>query len=122
MDPAWSLADQNELLFVNSVKMKMAVIFGVLHMSFGIIHKGTNTIYHGMWLDFFTEVVTGCCILWFLFGWMDALILVKFFKTVYPPEANDAGIDRIINIMVTTTFKFGTPAKEYEAVIGHDSK
>lgn len=47
MDPAWSIADINELLFVNSVKMKMAVIFGVLHMSFGILCKGANTIYNG---------------------------------------------------------------------------
>lgn len=61
--------------------MKMAVIFGVLHMSFGIFCKGTNTIYFRRIGEFFTEVVAGCIILWGLFGWMDALIITKFFKT-----------------------------------------
>lgn len=81
MDPAWSIAKTNELLFVNSVKMKMAVIFGVLHMTFGIVCKGCNTIYNGQIMDFVTEVIAGLLILWGLFGWMDALIIVKFFKT-----------------------------------------
>lgn len=73
-------------------------------------------------MDFFTEVVAGTCILWFLFGWMDFLILVKFFKTPNidapgGPEAN-MQIDGIINIMVTTIFKFGGFDKPYDAIIG----
>jgi V-type H+-transporting ATPase subunit a len=46
MDPIWSLSN-NKLTFVNSVKMKMSVIFGVFHMSIGIIIKGLNTIKFG---------------------------------------------------------------------------
>jgi len=61
--------------------MKMAVIFGVLHMTFGVLHKGTNTLYHKDYLSLFTEVIPGILILWGLFGWMDCLILTKFFKT-----------------------------------------
>ena len=59
----------------------MSVIFGVLHMTFGVLCKGTNTIYFRKFADFFTEVITGLVILWGLFGWMDALIITKFFKT-----------------------------------------
>ena len=59
----------------------MSVIFGVLHMSFGIFCKGTIMIYQGKMLEFWTEVVGGCIILWGLFGWMDILIIAKFFKT-----------------------------------------
>lgn len=81
MDPGWSIAKANELLFVNSVKMKMAVIFGVLHMSFGIFHKGLNALFKKNYLDFFCEFVPGIFILWCLFGWMDMLIITKFFKT-----------------------------------------
>jgi V-type H+-transporting ATPase subunit a len=44
MDPIWSLTN-NKLTFVNSVKMKMSVIFGIFHMTLGILIKGTNTIY-----------------------------------------------------------------------------
>jgi V-type H+-transporting ATPase subunit a len=43
-DPVWSAA-VNKLTFVNSIKMKMSVIFGVLHMTFGIACKGTNMIF-----------------------------------------------------------------------------
>jgi len=122
MDPGWSVADSNELLFVNSVKMKMAVIFGVLHMSFGVFHKGANTLYNRDYLSFFTEVIAGILILWGLFGWMDMLILTKFFKTydIDAPggEIMNQGVDGIINIMVTTVFKFGGYDKPMQAIIG----
>lgn len=79
-DPVWAAAT-NKLTLVNSIKMKMSVIFGVLHMSFGVFCKGTNMLYQRKYLEFLTEVVAGCVILWGLFGWMDALIITKFFKT-----------------------------------------
>jgi len=122
MDPGWSVADSNELLFVNSVKMKMAVIFGVLHMSFGVFHKGANTLYRKDYLSFFTEVIAGILILWGLFGWMDMLILTKFFKTydidAVGGEENNQKVDGIINIMVTTVFKFGGFDKPMLPIIG----
>jgi len=43
IDPKWYIAS-NELNFFNSLKMKMAVIIGVLHMSLGILLKGINAI------------------------------------------------------------------------------
>jgi V-type H+-transporting ATPase subunit a len=79
MDPTWGMAS-NRISMVNGVKMKMSVIFGILHMSMGIIVKGTNTIYFKRYLEFFTEVCTGLIILLGLFGWMDALIFAKWFK------------------------------------------
>ena len=79
-DPAWSISN-NRLVFINSIKMKMSVIFGVLHMSMGVLCKGTNTLYFRHHIDFVTEVVLGLVILWGLFGWMDLLIIAKFFGT-----------------------------------------
>ena len=61
--------------------MKVSVIFGVLHMSMGIIIKGMNSATNGKYLDIFTEVATGILILWGLFGWMDMQIIIKFFST-----------------------------------------
>lgn len=62
--------------------MKAAVIFGVLHMTFGIIHKGLNASFFRQYASMFAEVFTGFIILWGLFGWMDILIIAKFFRTV----------------------------------------
>lgn len=45
-DAVWAISN-NKLTLVNSIKMKMSVIFGVLHMTFGIFCKGTNLIYRG---------------------------------------------------------------------------
>ena len=76
-DPIWGIAS-NKLTYVNGIKMKLSVIFGVLHMTMGIIHKGTNAVYFGDWPTFFTEVVAGTIILLGLFGWMDLLIIAKW--------------------------------------------
>lgn len=114
--------------------MKMSVIFGVLHMSFGVFCKGTNMLYHGKYLEFLTEVVTGCVILWGLFGWMDALIITKFFTTYDIDDCSTMENGRcigavkneltpgIINIMITTIFAFGNydTKKPRDAIIGKD--
>ena len=54
MDPIWVRAG-NELVFVNSFKMKFAVILGVIQMIVGIILKGLNTLYFRRFLDFIFE-------------------------------------------------------------------
>jgi V-type H+-transporting ATPase subunit a len=78
VDPVWGLTS-NRLTFVNNIKMKLAVIFGVLHMTMGVIIKGTNEVYFKRWPGFFFEVVAGIIILEGLFGWMDLLIFAKWF-------------------------------------------
>ncbi len=42
-DPIWFISE-NDLVFVNSFKMKFAVIVGVLQMVFGLLMKGLNCI------------------------------------------------------------------------------
>jgi V-type H+-transporting ATPase subunit a len=79
VDPVWSLAS-TKLQFTNNIKMKISVIIGVIHMSIGIICKGTNAIYFRRWVVLITEVITGLIILIGLFGWMDLLIFAKWFK------------------------------------------
>jgi V-type H+-transporting ATPase subunit a len=44
VDPVWGRAE-NELVFVNSLKMKLSVIIAIIHMTFGIFIKAANTIY-----------------------------------------------------------------------------
>ena len=54
IDPAWHISS-NELLFFNSMKMKMSVIIGIAQMTVGICLKGLNAYYFGEQLDFLFE-------------------------------------------------------------------
>jgi len=56
MDPVWFSAN-NDLLFINSFKMKWAVILGVLSMIFGVWMKAVNCFHFGDWLTFFAEFI-----------------------------------------------------------------
>ncbi|CAK75560.1 unnamed protein product (macronuclear) [Paramecium tetraurelia] len=78
IDPVW-MCVPNELTFMNSYKMKLAVIIGVIHMTFGIILKGINAIYFKNWIDFIFEFIPQIIFFTCTFGWMDFLIIYKWF-------------------------------------------
>jgi len=77
VDPAWHISS-NELLFFNSMKMKTAVIFGVVQMTGGIFLKGLNALYFGdravFWLEFMPMIIFDFC----LFVYMAVLIFTKW--------------------------------------------
>ena len=54
IDTTWYLS-ANELAYVNSMKMKIAVILGVFHMTLGIVLRGCNAFYFNKKLDFMFE-------------------------------------------------------------------
>ncbi len=54
VDPVW-IVSSNELSIMNSLKMKLAVIFGVVQMTVGVLLKGFNNVYFGDGIDFFHE-------------------------------------------------------------------
>jgi len=96
VDPIWGITS-NKLSFVNVIKMKVSVIMAIFHMSIGIIMKGTNSIYFGRWLYLITEVIFGLIILLGLFGWMDLLIIAKWFTNVDIDDRNDSNQDNLLN-------------------------
>lgn len=63
---------------MNSLKMKLAVILGVLHMSLGVFMKAFNAIHFKNSLDFVHEFIPQIVLLWVLFGYMDILIVLKW--------------------------------------------
>lgn len=77
VDPSWYLST-DELTFMNSMKMKIAVILGVFQMCIGIIIKGKNARYNKNKLDFWFEFVPQLCMMLALFGFMDYLIISKW--------------------------------------------
>lgn len=76
-DHKWYSAE-NELTFFNSFKMKVSVIFGVLQMVFGIFLKGLNNLYFNSKVDFFCEFIPQILFMVLVFGYMDAMIIIKW--------------------------------------------
>jgi len=56
IDPKWFIAS-NELNFFNSLKMKLAVIIGVIQMSYGIVLKAVNCVHYDLWIDLIFEFI-----------------------------------------------------------------
>jgi len=77
LDPIWHVAT-NELLFFNSFKMKISVIFGIIQMFLGTLLKGSNAIYFRQKLDFFFEVLPMLAFACSLFVYMVFLIFYKW--------------------------------------------
>lgn len=97
---------------MNSLKMKIAVIFGVWQMSLGICLKGSNNAFNGQWVDFFFEFVPQIIIMLCMFGYMDMLIVWKWLtdydetimvdgkqysKTAFAPSILSTMIDMFLN-------------------------
>ncbi|KAK2954207.1 putative V-type proton ATPase 116 kDa subunit a [Blattamonas nauphoetae] len=77
VDPIWRQCD-NYLIFTNSMKMKMSVIVGVLHMILGIIFSLFNFIHKRQWLDVWCTFLPKLLLLLSLFGYMDFMIIYKW--------------------------------------------
>jgi V-type H+-transporting ATPase subunit a len=77
LDPIWHVST-NELLFFNSFKMKLSVIFGILQMFMGTLLKGLNAIYFKEKLDFMFEFIPMVVFASSLFLYMVFLIFLKW--------------------------------------------
>ena len=77
LDPAWKVTS-NELLFFNSFKMKISVIFGIFQMFMGTCLKGINAIFFKQTLDFLFEFLPMVAFAGSLFIYMVVLIFMKW--------------------------------------------
>ena len=89
IDHKWN-SSTNELSFLNSLKMKIAVIIGVLHMSLGIVIKGVNCIYFGDMLSFWAEFIPQIVFMLAVFGYMDVMIFIKWVSSRFNENTNMA--------------------------------
>ncbi|CAD7941079.1 unnamed protein product [Amoebophrya sp. A120] len=96
IDPAWTVA-QNKLLFLNSLKMKLSVLFGVSQMAVGVLLRWANALHDRSALDFLFECLPMMTFLVCFFGYMDYMILQKWVHTM--PEQPS-----IINCLINLAF------------------
>ncbi|CAK1588242.1 unnamed protein product [Parnassius mnemosyne] len=78
VDPIWEFAT-NKIMTQNSMKMKLSIIIGIIHMIFGLSLSLLNHIYfrrtHAIFLQFIPQILFLCC----LFLWLVILIYMKWF-------------------------------------------
>jgi len=94
LDPAWHGAD-NELLFVNSLKMKISVLMGVTQMLVGVFLRWSNAFHFGKMSDFLCECIPMTIFMVCFFGYMDWMIIYKW---VTPTTTNPSLINSMISM------------------------
>ena len=104
VDPKWAVA-QNELTFINSFKMKISVIIGVLQMFLGLILRGLNNIYFKDQISFYFEFIPYMIFFVFLFGYMILLIYIKWLTNY---SLNTSQAPSIITILMNLALKLGS--------------
>lgn len=81
VDPIWH-GTKTELSFLNSVKMKMSIVMGVVHMSVGIFMSLFNHLYFRDRLSLIYEFIPQVIFFWSIFGYLGFLIIFKW--TAWP--------------------------------------
>ncbi len=69
VDPAWQMAT-NKISFLNTYKMKISLIFGLAHMTFGLCLSLWNKIIKRHYAEVILEFVPQITFLLFIFGYL----------------------------------------------------
>lgn len=77
VDPVWQLST-NKIIFLNSYKMKLSIIFGVIHMIFGVCLSVINHVHFGRYSNIVFEFLPQLIFLVFLFLWMVIMMFIKW--------------------------------------------
>ncbi|XP_020522169.1 V-type proton ATPase subunit a1 isoform X2 [Amborella trichopoda] len=77
VDPSWR-GSRSELPFLNSLKMKMSILLGVVQMNLGIILSYFNGKFFGSSIDIRYQFVPQMIFLNSLFGYLALLIIIKW--------------------------------------------
>lgn len=97
LDPKWLHAD-NGMTFLNSYKMKQAILFGLFQMNFGLVLALSNMLHFGetteIWCNFIPQFLFMFC----LFGYLGILIIVKWVTA-----ANVS----LLNLFISMVLRFG---------------
>ena len=96
LDWIWSISN-NETAFVNSFKMKFAIIIGVTQMIFGLVLKILNNFHFSNYLDLFTETIPQLVFMTLIFGYMVFCIFIKWILT-FSGRINISIIQMFINL------------------------
>lgn len=107
IDPEWHLSE-NDLLFFNSLKMKLSVVLGISQMTFGLFLKTSNAIHFGNTIDLLCECIPQIVFMVGLFGYMIALIVLKWSINWHDDATRPGAPPSLIDTMINIVLKPGT--------------
>ena len=89
VDPVWQIST-NKIVFLNSFKMKVSIIIGVIHMMFGLLISFWNSKFFGKAINITMEFVPQMLFLSCMFGYMALLMFHKWTAYTAGGFSNDA--------------------------------
>ncbi|VDK35215.1 unnamed protein product [Taenia asiatica] len=104
LDPVWQVS-HNMIMFTNSLKMKMSIILGVLHMLFGILLGAFNYRFFKNSLSIYCDLIPEVLFMLSIFGY---LVFMIFYKWVvfYSKDASTAP-SLLISLINMMKFDYG---------------
>lgn len=116
-DANW-LGATNELTYINSFKMKFAIIVGFVHMMSGTIIKGFNALHFKRRMDFFFEFIPQLVMMITVVGYLVFLIIYKWVTPEgYMGYKKQGIINTIINMYLMKTIDADEQFYEHQQLV-----
>ena len=115
LDPTWHGAS-NALVFTNSLKMKMSILLGVVHMTFAVCLQIPNHIHFKTTKYIWAEVVPQLLFMWCLFGYLSVTIIYKWTVDWWAVDSHGNKLHHnppgLLNMLIYMFLRPGTVTEE----------